>query len=159
MRTATDIHRGEQSVAGASMLRIAGIVLVIVSVPGCNDQPRQPPTTLPTQTDTVALDSISVARGQLVFDSVCSACHTLEAPPKTAPPLGEIARRYRQVFTDREEAIDHLVDYTRSPAPAKSHLTQPAIDDWGVMPGVDIPEADLRAVGRYIWELATPRPR
>jgi mono/diheme cytochrome c family protein len=140
-----------------SRTRLACAYAMLLALAACSEPRQQPPDTA-VPVDSAAADSLVLERGRVVYETACAQCHTLEPPPLTAPPLAVIARRYHQVIADREDAIEHLVDYTRSPAPEKSRLSQRTIDEWGVMPGINLPEEDLRAVGRYIWQLAGPRP-
>lgn len=117
--------------------------------------PQQQSPALDSATLAARADSAEIARGQAVYQVSCSECHTIQPPPLTAPPLADIARRYHELFTDREDALQHLIAYTRSPDLANAKLEQRHLDEWGVMPGVNLPENDLHAVARWVWELAT----
>jgi mono/diheme cytochrome c family protein len=101
----------------------------------------------------MTVDSALFARGLAVHGARCAECHALVEPPLTAPVFREIALRYAQAFTERAEAIDRLVAYTRSPDLGQSQMEKALIDEWGVMPPQDLPIEELRAVAYFIWEL------
>jgi cytochrome c len=98
-----------------------------------------------------------VAPGERVFQRVCSACHSLESPARAAPPMTHVARHYRQSFTDPAAAVEHIVEFVRSPAAERSMLPAHARERWGLMPPLPLPEAELRAVAAYIWQLPEPQ--
>ncbi len=115
--------------------------------------PDTPPAVPPPALNTDSLDAALLARGQVVFDGVCTECHALEPPVKTAPTIREIADRYREAFLDADQALDHLAEYIREPSVDRSQLPLMHLDEWGVMPPQALDSADLRAVALYVWRL------
>ncbi|HPV74557.1 MAG TPA: c-type cytochrome, partial [Gemmatimonadaceae bacterium] len=48
-------------------------------------------------------DTALIAQGKQLVTTVCAACHTEQPPPKLAPPLAHVSRRYRMQHNgDRE---------------------------------------------------------
>lgn len=97
-----------------------------------------------------------LAHGEEVFNQICTACHTLQPPPNLAPPMMGIAGHYHDAFTDRDEAVAWMVAYIQSPDSAKSKLSPEAFRRFGAMAPLPLPEADLRAVMTWVWEMYDP---
>jgi mono/diheme cytochrome c family protein len=140
-------------------MRLAGLTLLLTLplVGACGDRAsrageREDPS-LATDSAAGTGEAALIARGRAVYEEACAECHAVQEPPLTAPTLEEISRAYHAAFHDAEEAIDHLATYTQAPVHERSKLGSGTLDEWGVMPGLALPEEELRAVGRYIWEL------
>lgn len=112
-----------------------------------------PPATPPTASPADTLDAARLAHGRQVYETVCAECHTLDAPPATAPTLREIVATYRALFPDAAEGIERIAEYTRAPVAARALLPKVMIDEWGVMPAQPLPAEDLAAVAHFIWHL------
>jgi cytochrome c len=98
-----------------------------------------------------------LALGEQLFQRVCSACHSLEAPPRSAPPMTHVARHYRQAFADPADGVARIVEFVRAPSAEKSVLPAQARERWGLMPPLPLPDAELEAVARYVWQLPAPQ--
>lgn len=94
-----------------------------------------------------------LAEGKRLYETVCVSCHTMDPPPKLAPPMTHVARHYRQAFTSEEEAVAAMVAYLRKPDAARSKMPKMAHERFGLMPAVPLSEPQLRAVSRYVWTL------
>jgi cytochrome c len=103
-----------------------------------------------------AAPAAQLALGEQVFDRLCSACHTMDAPPGAAPPMTHVARHYREAFADRNEGVEHMTAFIRAPSAERSVLPARARERWGLMPPLILPEAELRAVAEYVWQLPAP---
>lgn len=141
------------------MRALAPGLALLLAAACANDRPGPEAVSLDTMTAgppaqaAVTVDSALFARGLAVHGSRCAECHAVDEPPLTAPVFREIAIRYAQAFTERAEAIDRLVAYTRSPDLGQSQMEKALIDEWGVMPPQELPAEELRAVAYFIWEL------
>lgn len=91
--------------------------------------------------------------GELTFRVVCAACHTLNPPYEKAPPMTHIARHYRQAFTSEAEGVEAIVQWVLKPEAARSKMPAHAIERFGIMPAFPLPEAQLRDVAKYVWDL------
>ena len=94
-----------------------------------------------------------LAEGKRLYETVCVSCHTMDPPPKLAPPMSHVARRYRMSFASEADAVAHIVAYVRKPEAARSKMPPMAIERFGLMPALPLAEPQLRAVARYIWSL------
>lgn len=97
-----------------------------------------------------------VADGKTTFETICSVCHTIDAPPKLAPPMSHVARRYRMAFKTEEEAVAAMVAFVLKPDATKATMPPMAIERFGLMPALPLSEGQLRAVASYIWSLGGP---
>jgi cytochrome c len=99
------------------------------------------------------LDQVLFDQGKGIFERNCMACHSYGPPPKAAPPMIGISGHYHQAFSDRDQAIAHMVDFIKQPTPEKSMLMPMAQQAWGMMPPLTLPDEHLKAVGYWIWEI------
>lgn len=91
--------------------------------------------------------------GRQVVEAVCLTCHSERPPHKTAPPMSMIATRYVAAAPDSATAAARIAAWARDPDPARSLLPAHAIERFGLMPPLDLPEADLRNAAAYILTL------
>lgn len=91
--------------------------------------------------------------GKTTFETVCSACHTMEAPPTKAPPMTHVARRYRMVFSSEAEGVEAITAWIANPDTARSRMPAMAVARFGAMAPLPLSEAQRREVARYVWRL------
>lgn len=97
----------------------------------------------------------SVTDGKAVFDRNCSVCHSINPPPKSAPPIVPLSSRYHQQFATRKEGVGHIAAFIK--APDKNKAIEPqAIARFGLMPPIALPENELQAVAGWIWDQYNP---
>jgi cytochrome c len=132
----------------------SALLLAACGAPGTHGGPAQAEPAAARADD--AAPAAQLALGEQVFDRLCSACHTMEAPPGAAPPMTHVARHYREAFADRNEGVEHMAAFIRAPSTERSVLPARARERWGLMPPLILPEAELRAVAEYVWQLPAP---
>lgn len=93
--------------------------------------------------------------GRAIFDKNCSVCHVMNPPPKSAPPIIGVISRYHMKFQKKEDGVNHLVAYLKSPA-AKNAVEPQAITRFGLMPVSTLSVAELRAVAGWVWDQYDP---
>lgn len=93
-----------------------------------------------------------------IVRTLCFTCHTEQAPPKTAPPFAMVAMRYRHASADSAAAVARIVAYVRAPARERSLLPPMAIERFGLMPPLALPDSTLRAAAEYIMSLGAAAP-
>ncbi|NTV93658.1 MAG: cytochrome c [Chlorobiaceae bacterium] len=97
------------------------------------------------------------ATGQQLFDRHCSVCHSMQPPPKTAPPVLGIALHYREAFGDKTQATEHMVKFMQKPDPALSKLEPAAVRRFGLMPAMSMTLQELRKVAVWLWDSYDPQ--
>lgn len=101
-------------------------------------------------------DTALIAQGRQLVTTVCAACHTEQPPPKLAPPLAHVSRRYRMQHNgDREKAMARIVAWIKAPAKEKSLMPAMAIERFGLMAPLPLPDEQLRAAAAYVWSLSS----
>lgn len=95
-----------------------------------------------------------LARGREIVRTVCAACHTEQPPPKLAPPLSHVAHRYRMSAGTSEEARTRMTAWIAAPAKDKSLMPAMAIERFGLMAPLPLPEEMRRAAATYVLSLA-----
>jgi mono/diheme cytochrome c family protein len=102
-----------------------------------------------------APDSALLAQGKQLVTTVCAACHTEQPPAKLAPPLAHVSHRYRmQLEGDRDAALERIVSWIKAPAKEKSLMPPMAIERFGLMAPLPLPDEQLRAAAAYVWSLS-----
>jgi mono/diheme cytochrome c family protein len=149
------------------LLTLAAAALLGAGCATATLQPRESLSSVAPPTNTAAADAApaatasrdaQLALGERVFESLCTACHTLEPPYQVAPPMTHIARHYRQAFADRDSAAAHLAAFVRAPSAERSKMPPHAIERFGLMPPVALADAELDAVALYVLSLPEPAP-
>ncbi len=100
--------------------------------------------------------STEMINGEQLYKRYCSRCHSLGPPPKFGPPVKGIAIHYREAFADKKEAVEHMVAFMQKPDAAMSKCRPEAIERFGLMPAMNLPEEKLRAVSDWFWEQFDP---
>ena len=93
--------------------------------------------------------------GQAIFDRNCTACHAMNPPPKSAPPIVGVISRYHTKFQTKEDGVNHLVAYLKLPK-KQNALEQQAIIRFGLMPLSPLSEPELRDVAEWVWDQYDP---
>jgi len=102
-----------------------------------------------------AQDTTTGPDGAQVFQMVCSMCHSVNPPPKAAPPMSHATGFYLQQHQTREAAAAAIVAYLKQPDSTRSALPAHAIARFGLMPSqAHLTDAQLEAVARYVLTLA-----
>lgn len=146
------------------MRRIATLAsLAILAAPGCTGAgqsssraPASPAVQAGAHTDTVPA-RLALAAGKKTVETVCATCHRTEPPHRAAPPFAMIAMHYAMATRDSAEAIERIVRWVREPAVERSLLPPHAIERFGLMPPLPLPEAELRNAAAYVMTLGGHR--
>ena len=95
------------------------------------------------------------SEGRAIFEMVCTMCHSVQPPPKSAPPMSHAAAYYVRKHVIADSAAAALVAYLKAPAPETSVLPAHAIERFGLMPSLaHLSDQQLHAVARYVMTLA-----
>lgn len=89
--------------------------------------------------------------GEEIFTRNCSVCRSLTPPPKTAPPVMAIANRYRLKFSTKQQGVDAMAAFLKSPD--KNRAINPvAVSRFGLMPPQPLKDVELKAVSSWVWD-------
>lgn len=102
-----------------------------------------------------AVAATNTPSGQAIFDRNCSVCHSVNPPPKSAPPIVPMASRYHLKFRTKEEAVAHIAAFLKTPDKAKA-IDQQAVTRFGLMPPSTLSAAELRIVAGWVWDQYNP---
>ncbi len=89
--------------------------------------------------------------GEELYTMYCSACHSLEPPPKAAPPVRGLIRQYVEHYETEDKFVDAIVDFVLEPEDRES-LCTPARERFGDMPELPIAKGDLKKIAAWFWE-------
>ncbi len=97
-------------------------------------------------------------RGKELFERYCVSCHSTTRPKDrskmVAPAISGVMFHIKERFKNRDEAVAFIVDYVRHPSRDKALC--PSVRRFGVMPALNLPEDELRAIAEYLWETYPP---
>ncbi|MEI6847139.1 MAG: c-type cytochrome [Chlorobiaceae bacterium] len=93
--------------------------------------------------------------GQAIFDKNCSVCHSINPPPKAAPPIIPLSSHYHMKFQTKKEGVSRLAAYLKSPNKDKA-IDPQAIARFGLMPALSLPDPELKAVAEWVWDQYNP---
>jgi len=97
--------------------------------------------------------------GEELMNNKCMICHKL-APTHDellAPPMRGVQMNYKSHFETKEEFVEAVVSWASGPDSTKSIMTG-AMDQFGLMPYLSYPKADLYKIANYIYDADLPRP-
>ena len=102
-----------------------------------------------TATESAAL----LAQGEAIVEGICSTCHSMDPPPKLAPPLMMVLGHYMDEFGAPDSARDALILWLAGPDSTQSVLPAHAIERFGVMPPLPpLSDEQRSAVATYLFE-------
>jgi len=93
--------------------------------------------------------------GETIFTRNCSVCHSVNPPPKAAPPVVPLANRYHMKFPSKAEGVAHMVAFLKKPDRLKAVDPQ-AVSRFGLMPAIPLTDAELKAVSGWFWDQYNP---
>jgi len=88
----------------------------------------------------------------------CGSCHLIGAITKdklnnmSAPPSWALSKKVKDAYSNRDDAINFIVEYTMNPSEEKMLFSHKTKERFGVMPSQKdlLSEEELRAVAEYI---------
>lgn len=95
--------------------------------------------------------------GKLLWEQRCSPCHSLEPPPKAAPPVRGIVMHYRPKHSDRESFAVAVSDFVHNTVTAEALLPQ-AKQRFGMMPPLPFDKEELKSIARWMWDVTLKTP-
>lgn len=99
----------------------------------------------------VAEQDVANSPGHEKYKLYCAACHPLDPPPVTAPPVRGIVMHYRESVDDRDAFASAVADFVRAPSAQKSKFPPDAIKRFGLMPALPYPDDDIKEIALWMW--------
>jgi mono/diheme cytochrome c family protein len=93
--------------------------------------------------------------GKAVFVKNCSVCHSINPPPKSAPPIIPLSSRLHLKFQTKAEGVKHIVAFVKMPN-RKNAVDSQAVARFGLMAPIALPEKELQAVAEWVWDQYNP---
>ncbi len=105
--------------------------------------------------------SDAVLSGEELYTRHCQVCHSMRPPAKSAPPILGLASRFRTVYGNKDDAVAAMVSFMKAPDAANTSLGPQAIERFGLMPAMSMPEDELEKVSGWLWDQYDPdfKPR
>ncbi|NND72295.1 MAG: c-type cytochrome [Rhodothermales bacterium] len=108
--------------------------------------------------DGFAQSEVAAARGEAVYDQVCSTCHSVAKPADMstrpiAPPLQMISMHYFNNLDSDDAVRTAMTEWLIKPDSARSQLPAKAIEHHGLMPEQALSEEDRAAVVEFVMSL------
>lgn len=94
--------------------------------------------------------------GEELYARDCQVCHSMRPPAKTAPPILGIASRVRTVYGNKDDAVAAMVSFMKAPDAANTSLGPQAIQRFGLMPAMSMPDEELEKVAGWLWDQYDP---
>jgi len=143
-------------------IRLLPLVIVAVFAPAlCAAQATRTPAPRPAPRPAAARQAPrapDLAAGQQIFTTVCTACHTLQPPPRLAPPMAMVSQHYRDAFASEPEALAAMLRFLLAPDTTRATMPAHAIQRFGLMPKLPLSEQQFRDVSAYVWSLSAAAP-
>ncbi|NTW82470.1 MAG: cytochrome c [Chlorobiaceae bacterium] len=89
--------------------------------------------------------------GDAIYNKYCSVCHTMNPPPKLAPPLRSIAAMYRGKYSSKKEGVERIAVFIKLPN-IKNALAPDAVRKYGLMSRLPISANDIRTIAEWVWD-------
>lgn len=144
-----------------------GSTLLLVGCAGGSAPPAAPPPISPEhvhgpgattsssdEAPPMEYSPAAVARGELVYEAICSDCHAMDRSSPSAPSFRHVARHIRMEFSEHDAFVYHVIGYLNSPHAETSVLPARAIERYGLMPSQPLPPELIRDVAAYLWALS-----
>ena len=129
------------------------ILLFILSIIGCNQKKEN-------KKDVSQINKELVnEKGLELLTQNCLVCHK---NPETqfeiiAPPMEAVKRRYLKQYDSKEKFVSALVSWANEPDAIKS-LMHGAIQEFEVMPDLEVNEDDFIKIANYIYDNELEKP-
>ncbi len=100
--------------------------------------------------------SPDAVEGKMLYPA-CETCHDPALNPPKGPPMWRIQRLYKRQFPDNEAFINNIVAFVKEPS-LKTAIHREAVNDFGLMPPMLLPDDMLQKIATYILEEEFPPP-
>jgi hypothetical protein len=99
--------------------------------------------------------SVCVIRNRFCIFIGCSACHSVNPPPKSAPPVVPLPNRSHLRFQTKAQGVAAIAAFLKKPDRQKAVNPQ-AVSRFVLMPAIPLTDAELKAVSGWFWDQYNP---
>ncbi len=89
--------------------------------------------------------------GGAIFTRSCSVCHSVNPPPKSAPPVVPLANRYHLKYQTKAQGVAAIAAFLKKPDRNRA-VDQQAVTRFGLMPVIPLTDAERTAVSGWFWD-------
>jgi mono/diheme cytochrome c family protein len=104
-----------------------------------------------------SMPSMASPDGEKLFQQLCVSCHVLSGQPTIAPPAFAVVNHLKQVYPQRDDFINRVVQWVQKPDASRS-LMPGAIRRFGLMPTLPYSSQQVSQVAAYLYDSNLPRP-
>ncbi len=101
-------------------------------------------------------------QGENLYQTHCSACHGvnggMDMSKRIAPPIIAVRMHYLKVYSDEMSFVNAITSWVEQPAQENS-LMPGAIGRFGMMPKIEVSQADIENIAQYIYQGNVEKPQ
>lgn len=121
------------------------LLISIISLVGCGRSPQ------PSRSTVSNTPPVSPPSGEKLWERNCISCHG--AGSLSAPRLAEISSVYEATKLPEAEFVQSMTGFIKNPSRASAKMPE-AIEKYGMMPKLSIPEKDYATIAKYVYQQA-----
>ncbi len=103
--------------------------------------------------------------GKKLFEEKCMSCHIASMPSMqqkknmVAPPIMGVMFHVKENYSNKEDAVNFIVDYVMNPSLKKAVCMPRSIKRFGLMPSMKgiVSKDELKAIAEYIYDNYPPK--
>ena len=100
---------------------------------------------------TLSSPAFCEATGKEMWVARCSPCHSIEPPPKLAPPVRGIVMNYKRTYSDREAFAAAVSSFVHTPTKEASQMPH-ALEKFNLMPALPFEKSELAEIAGWMWD-------
>lgn len=140
------------------------LCIALLLVAGCSTKEMQKSSS-ETKIENKAINAAASMQGKALFEAKCTSCHMTRMPTdeefKTllAPAIMGVMRHVKEIYPDKKEAVDFMVDYVLNPSKEKAICMPQKIERFGLMPSQkeSVTKEELKVISEYLYDNYPPK--
>lgn len=134
------------------------LFFLLLGFSSCKDSPKTAIKDIDKTSKTHALTDQSLL-GRELLEKECYTCHNPKNPRHEliAPPMIAIKRHYLKETNSRDQFVNNIVNWVKSPGEANSKMPG-ALNKYGIMPYQSFPEETISRIAEYLYDNEIEKP-
>lgn len=95
--------------------------------------------------------ALAERNGKELFEQLCSSCHVTSGKPTLAPPIFGVVNHVRNVYPQKNEFIEKIVEWVANPQKEKTVMPG-AVNRFGLMPKLPYNTVEVRLIAEYLFD-------